>query len=242
MSPAHPPSAGGVNRRHAKTITQKTVFSGAHFGILVLGIWLLGFGGWETIGALFGRDSRLPNPARGWFLLGVATFYWLRHTFTLFSLLVRAVDWAEVWGLLVFFSLFEIGFILIGAGAFRNTPPLLTALDYAGLALLLAGSYINSGSEIQRKRWKQQPENKGHCYTGGLFTHSQHINFFGDIVLFTGWALLTGSFWALVLPVLMTYLFITQHIPALDTYLENRYGQEFMDYAAKTKKLIPFVY
>jgi protein-S-isoprenylcysteine O-methyltransferase Ste14 len=32
------------------------------------------------------------------------------------------------------------------------------------------------------------------------------------------------------------------NVPALDRYLAERYGEEFQAYAARTKKLIPFVY
>jgi hypothetical protein len=32
------------------------------------------------------------------------------------------------------------------------------------------------------------------------------------------------------------------HLSALDAYLEERYGTEFRNYAARTRKFIPFVY
>jgi len=235
-------NTGGVDRNHNTSMPQKLVFIGLHFCILLICIWLLFYNGWHEIGMLFNHDWELTNPNRGSVLLFCATFYWLRHLVTLFYLLARSVDWGEVFGLLLFIAIFDISLMLIGAGAFGPTAPLLNGLDIAGLIFLGLGSYINSGSEIQRKLWKRDPATKGHCYTKGLFRHSMHINYFGDMVLFTGWALLTTSLWTLALPTLMTYLFITLHIPALDEYLANRYGAEFRDYAAKTKKLIPFVY
>ena len=69
-----------------------------------------------------------------------------------------------------------------------------------------------------------------------------HINYFGDSVMILGWALLTAVWWTLALPVLITATFIFVHIPGLDAYLADRYGKPFEEYAAKTKKLIPFVY
>ena len=42
-------------------------------------------------------------------------------------------------------------------------------------------------------RWKQQPANAGHLYVGGLFAFARHINYFGEILTFLGWALLTLS-------------------------------------------------
>ncbi len=115
---------------------------------------------------------------------------------------------------------------------------------WGGLAVLLVlfGSFLNTGSEVQRKWWKRDPANKGHCYTGGLFSWSMHINYFGDTVLFLGWCLLTLNWWTLTLPVLMAFSFIFYHIPGLDSYLEERYGDEFVEYSKKTKKFIPLVY
>ena len=37
--------------------------------------------------------------------------------------------------------------------------------------LVLAGSALNTVSELQRHRWKRRPENAGHLYTGGLFRY-----------------------------------------------------------------------
>ena len=56
------------------------------------------------------------------------------------------------------------------------------------------------------------------------------------------WCLLTASVWTLVLPVFMAASFVFHHIPGLDAYLEQRYGDEFVEYAKKTKKFMPFVY
>ena len=114
--------------------------------------------------------------------------------------------------------------------------------DILALGLLLLGSYLNTYSELQRKWWKNNSANKGHCYTEGLFKYSMHINFFGDVVLFTGWVLFTHNIWTLLLPLMMMYMFISFHIPALDEYLVKRYHEEFKMYANKTKKFIPFVY
>jgi protein-S-isoprenylcysteine O-methyltransferase Ste14 len=69
-----------------------------------------------------------------------------------------------------------------------------------------------------------------------------HINYFGDSVLFTGWAILAASVFAFSIPVLMIAMFVFVHIPPLDAYLAQRYGDEFKDYAAKTAKFVPFVY
>lgn len=39
-----------------------------------------------------------------------------------------------------------------------------------------------------------------------------------------------------------TAAFIWYHIPGLDKYLEDRYGDEFREYAARTKRFVPLVW
>ena len=219
------PAKGGVNRSHAPSFVQKACFAGLHFASLAVGV-AIAFG------------AELANPTRAKMLVLVAALYFARHMITLFYLLVRRVDWGEVLGLSAFMAAFEIGFVWLGG---QSSAP-FGGLDVLGLGLLFFGSYLNTGSEVQRKWWKADPANKGHCYTLGLFRYAMHINFFGDVVLFSGWALLTGMLWALGLPLMMALMFIFLHIPGLDDYLAKRYGAAFTAYAAKTKKLIPFVY
>ena len=233
-------NSGGVDRSHGRTLAQRTVFCLGHLAIVLFCAWLL-CGGLARIGGLFGQEWAFASTGRAALLVGCAALYWLRHALTLFYLLARRVDWPEVFGLLGFFALIEIGLLLAG-GLFPQTPPLFRPLDGLALALVLAGSYLNTASETQRKLWKRDPANQGHCYTGGLFKYSMHINYFGDTVMFTGWALLTATPWALVLPALMAAMFIGFHIPALDAYLATRYPDDFPTYARTTKKFIPFIY
>lgn len=215
----------GVGRSHARSTIEKRAFMALH-GLSLLTCAYIAIG------------IDLTNPTRAKVLVLVAALYFVRHAVTLLYLLVRKVTWGEVLGLALFFAAFEIGFVWLGGQAEAG----FGGLDMLGLLLLAFGSFLNTGSEVRRKWWKADPANKGHCYTEGLFRYSMHINFFGDMVLFSGWALLTGSLCALGLPLLMTLMFIFLHIPELDDYLAKRYGDEFTAYAAKTKKLIPFVY
>ncbi len=233
---------GGVDRSHDPSIPQKVVFILDHLlGVAVCG-WLLWGGGVEIVGKLFGQEWKVYDYTRGVILFGAAALYWVRHAITLFYLLQRKIEWSEVITLAMMIGTLEIVFFLVGLGVFRGHAIPLRALDYFAIFLVLFGSFLNTYSELQRKWWKQKPENKGHCYTGGLFKYSAHINYFGDTVLFTGWALLTGSLWALIVPLLMALSFIFYHIPALDQYLADRYGEEFTEYQKKTKKFIPFIY
>ena len=230
---------GGVDRSHSDSMLQKVTFWGLHFLIIVFCSWLVLGGEFDPSA---GRAIHFSDPVRAQILLACAGIYFVRHGLTLFYLMARRVDWGEVFGLAAFFALFEIGLILVGGGVFREAPIALSGLDLFAVVLYVSGSYLNTASEVQRKFWKQNPANRGHCYTGGLFRHSMHINYFGDVVLFTGWCLLTASLWTLALPLMMLLLFMYVHIPPLDEYLAQRYGEEFEAYRAKTRRLVPFVW
>ena len=111
---------GGIDRAYANSTLQKLVFSALHFFIVLLCIWLLFFDGLHTVGLVFDKELLFTDIQRAYVLLSCAFLYWIRHTITLFSLLLRKIEWGEVFGLIVFFILFEIGLLLIGGGVFRE--------------------------------------------------------------------------------------------------------------------------
>ena len=171
-------------------------------------------------------------------LLTCAVIYISRLAVTLFVFVKRKIPWWEaVWGGGL------IGFVLF---AFLSdglrTPEPVGSVDVVGALLYLTGSYLGTGSEYSRHVWKARPENQGHLYTKGLFQYSRHINYFGDLLLFSGFAILTQQMWTGIVPLIMGLNFVLILIPAHDAYLASRYGTQFDDYARRTKKLIPLVY
>jgi protein-S-isoprenylcysteine O-methyltransferase Ste14 len=115
-------------------------------------------------------------------------------------------------------------------------------IEVIGILLFFLGSYLNSASEYLRYSWKQEEENAGRIYTGGLFKYAININYFGDIVLFIGLAVIAHQVQLLIIPASMGFIFILILIPLKENYLKQKYGEEFVKYAAKTKKLIPLIY
>jgi protein-S-isoprenylcysteine O-methyltransferase Ste14 len=123
-----------------------------------------------------------------------------------------------------------------------NNKQVVGIVEVIGILLYSSGSYINTHSEYSRHVWKLKEVNKERLYTEGFFSLSMHINYFGDIVLFTGFAMVTHSLSMFFIPLIMAVNFVFNIIPTLDRYLERKYGDEFRDYAKKTKKLIPLIY
>jgi len=224
-------SYGGVFRTHASSLKEKAIFAFLH-ALSVATCLILAFGSFY----------QWPNPQRTQILALCAVLYGARHMVTLFVLLKRKVALSEGIGLSFFMAFFEIGFLLLGSGLFSSEPSPLDAMDLFAIGLILVGSFLNTGSELQRHIWKKDPRNKGRLYTHGLFSKSMHINYLGDSILFTDWAMLAACVFAFFIPLLITALFIFYHIPALDDYLKDHYGAQFDSYSKKTAKFIPYLY
>ncbi len=78
----------------------------------------------------------------------------------------------ELFGVTVSCAAYQIGFILLGG--WQSYP--ISLFDVMGILLFIIGSYLNTYSKIQRKRFKDSPNNKGRLYTQGLFQYARHIN------------------------------------------------------------------
>ena len=178
------------------------------------------------------------NFARQVILMFCLFLYVLRLFITVFVFLKRKMAWSEMLLVSGLMSFALISFAKVGG---NNHQP-IGALDYFSIFLYLFGSWLNTYSEYTRFIWKKQDKNKGQLYMEGLFKYSMHINYFGDIVLFSGLALITQSFSLLIIPLIMALNFVLFIIPRLDKYLAKKYGDEFKKYAGRTKKFIPGIY
>jgi protein-S-isoprenylcysteine O-methyltransferase Ste14 len=173
------------------------------------------------------------------FLIAVCSIiYFLRLQITVWVFQKRKWVWPEAIIISILVPLALYAFAQVGG----NSHQPFGVMETAGGLLYFIGSYINTSSEYCRHVWKLKKENKGRLYTDRLFKYSMHINYFGDIVLFTGFAIITHSLSMLLIPLIMTTNFVFNIIPALDRYLEKKYGDEFRDYSKKTKKLVPWIY
>lgn len=225
----------GVDERSLAPRLTATI---GHLSAVLVAAWILLGDGAEIVAGRLGWSWESGDLSRRVVLLALSVIYLARVTLGFSLLLKRRFGWGEAAPVLSLFVALHLTFALLGGTA---TAP-LSWLDAPALALYAIGSYLNSGAEYGRYRWKQRPDSRGRLYTEGLFRYAMHINYFGDTVLFIGFALVTRSAAALVIPALMTAGFVFQHIPALDTYLAGKYGEQFADYAKRTKKLVPFVY
>jgi protein-S-isoprenylcysteine O-methyltransferase Ste14 len=164
--------------------------------------------------------------------------YFVRLQVTVWIFQKRFWTWLEAITISILMTFVVYAFAKIGG----NNKQAVGIIEMIGVLLYVSGSYINTFSESARHVWKLKAENRGRLYTGGLFRFAMHINYCGDIILFTGFAMITHRPGAYIIPLAMTVNFIFIIIPQLDRYLEKKYGDEFRDYSKKTKKLIPLIY
>lgn len=203
--------------------------------IIFISYLILFKGGYNMI---FKANRVNGNEARHLTIFLFNCIVFIRICITFFRFVKRQIPWQEAAGLPFAFAIYYIGFALLGYKC--KLPP--DYIDALGIVLFLAGSFLNTFSELLRDQWKRKPENKGHLYTGGLFRYAMHINYFGDVLWVTAYAILTRNWYAAIIPTFLFCAFVFFNIPQLDQYLSSKYGQEFAEYSGKTRKFVPFIY
>ena len=219
--------------------TTRTVCTILHFVFLVVASWIYFAGGNEVIlGWLGGEPAHAGDLARRIILFSFGIVLFLRITLGFFYLLKRKFGWEEFGGVLFALFVYHVVFALLGARA--NTP--IGALDIVAIALFLVGSYFNTGAEWQRKRFKDESKNRGKLYTQGLFRYARHINYFGDTLWVTAWAILTRNIWSFTIPLALAAAFVFAFIPSLTEHLKPRYGKQYEPWTKGTTTYIPFIF
>lgn len=92
-----------------------------------------------------------------------------------------------------------------------------------GLGLYTVGIITESAAEVDRKRFKDKPENKGKPYGGGLWSWATNINYGGYTLWRAGYAVsAAGLPWGAVVGAFFFYDFTTRAIPSLDRYCTKK--------------------
>ena len=222
---------------HEKSYLPKMFIAVAILGSIYVSGYLM-FTGDDKIWPLFEPYKINGNYMRNIFVLSCMGIYFFRLLFTLFVFFQRKMYWGEA---IVIANIMPWIFPCIAykSGDYIGT---IGWMEIIGILLFLTGSFLNTASEYFRFSWKQKKENTGHLYTGGLFKYARHINYFGDIVLFTGMAMVAHQIQLLIIPISMAFVFVVILIPLKEDYLKDKYGNEYISYAASTKKLIPLIF
>jgi steroid 5-alpha reductase family enzyme len=123
----------------------------------------------------------------------------------------------------------------------------LGIIGVAGIAIWLFGLIIEIVSDRQKSKFKANPDNAGKFINAGLWAWSRHPNYFGEIVLWIGMAIvaipvLHGWQWAtLISPVFVAFLLIkVSGIPMLEDRADKRWGgqEDYEEYKRNTPELL----
>jgi steroid 5-alpha reductase family enzyme len=129
-----------------------------------------------------------------------------------------------------------------------TAPTPLGLLGLVGMAVWAGGFAIEAVSDRQKRLFRQDPANAGRFITTGLWARSRHPNYFGEIMLWCGIALislpaLSGWQYATLISPLFVYVLITRisGIPPLESRGDKRWGDQpdFQAYKARTPVLFP---
>lgn len=124
-----------------------------------------------------------------------------------------------------------------------TAPAPLNTLDLVGAGLMLAGLAFETVADAQLARFKRDPANRGRVMDRGLWRYSRHPNYFGEACVWWGFGLIAvagGAWWALVSPLLMTFLLLkVSGVALLERDIAER-RPAYRDYIARTSAFIPW--
>ena len=97
-----------------------------------------------------------------------------------------------------------------------------------GVGLYVTGIITELASELDRKRFKDKPENKGKPYGGGLWSWATNINYGGFTLWRAGYGMsAAGLPLGLATGALFFYDFTSRAIPSLDEYCTEKVNRLF---------------
>jgi len=126
--------------------------------------------------------------------------------------------------------------------------PGLDLFAWVGLALWTVGFGVEALADRQKSVFRSRPENDGRFISSGLWAWSRHPNYFGEILLWTGVAIIAipalqgWQYVTLISPVFVTLLLTkVSGIPMLEERADATWGgdPEYRAYKARTPVLVP---
>jgi steroid 5-alpha reductase family enzyme len=152
------------------------------------------------------------------------------------------IAWS-VQGLWVFFTLCPVLIVLLSAKPHSASP-----WTWAGLVIWMLGFAVEVLADHQKWQFKLNVANKGRFISTGLWAHSRHPNYAGEITLWVGIfiacaPMLAGWQWVGVISPLFIYFLLTRisGIPILEANVDKRWGSDaaYQLYKLRTPILWP---
>ena len=124
----------------------------------------------------------------------------------------------------------------------------LEVLAFIGISLWWSGFMIEVISDYQKRKFREASDTKSKFISTGLWARSRHPNYFGEITLWVGMAVISLSslsgieyVTAIVSPVFVYLLLVKlEGVPMLERIADERYGDlsDYQDYKRNTPVLM----
>lgn len=150
------------------------------------------------------------------------------------------------------FSFFQV-FLLQGVLLWLISSPLLAAqisdsnsfswLDPFALMFWVTGFTFETGGDYQLVKFKANPANKGRVLRSGFWKYTRHPNYFGDAMVWWGFALFgvaAGAWWSVLSAVLMNFLLLKVSGVLLLERSLTRTKPEYEEYTRQTPAFFPW--
>lgn len=128
------------------------------------------------------------------------------------------------------------------AAQFPSQPARIIWLDVAGVIVWGIGFFFEAVGDYQLTRFKTDPNSAGKVLDTGLWRYTRHPNYFGDAVQWWGFyllALAAGAWWAIISPLVMTFLLMrVSGVALLEQSLKKRKPQ-YQAYIERTSAFFP---
>lgn len=227
-------------------------------------IWTLSIGLVGAVAALWPGVAGASN-ARQWLVAALIALWSLRLGLHVAQRSAGIEDdpryaaFAKEWGedtarrMFMFLQAQALGGLPLVFAAFvaAHVPqPELRLEDYAGAAILVIGIAGEGLADIQLKRFREQPANRGRVCDVGLWRWSRHPNYFFEWFCWLAYpviavpaSFLAGYPWglaALLAPALMYWILVhVTGIPPLEQQMLRSRGERYRAYQARTSRFFP---
>lgn len=137
------------------------------------------------------------------------------------------------------FALLFVGvlYALPGYLAFTNPIPLSITATAIALPLYTFGTLINATADVQKLTAKDYGAG---LVRDGIWRFSRNINYFGDLLRYLSFSVVSGSPWAYLLPGIVFTIYL-QRLLQKEQSMSAKYP-DYEDYQKSSTRLIPFIW
>ncbi len=118
-------------------------------------------------------------------------------------------------------------------------------LEFVGLSILILGIVFRLIAVKQLGRFFTVAvtiRENHELFQSGLYKYLRHPSYSGSLLSFLGFGFSLNNWFSLVLVFLPTLFAMIYRISIEEKVLEAQFGEEYIEYCSKTKRLIPFIY